>query len=85
MSPVCTYRIKIYAEELYIEYDTYRPWILFWQESFSLSESAKQLQRRRYRRRLLRRSCVGAAGCWAGRMEVCRRLLKSVDVLAATC
>ena len=74
------------AIEVYIEYDIdLRPWILFWQESFSLSESAKQLQRRRYRRRLLRRSCVGAAGCWAGRMEVCRRLLKSVDVLAATC
>lgn len=57
-------------------------------ESLSLSESAKRLQRRRYRKRLLRRTRGNQARerttrCWTNRMEVCRRLLQSVDVLAA--
>jgi len=57
-------------------------------ESLSLSESAKRLQRRRYRKRLLRRTRGNQARerttrCWTNRMEVCRRLLESVDVLAA--
>jgi len=57
-------------------------------ENLSLSESAKRLQRRRYRKALLRRTRGNQAAertrrCWTNRMEVCRLLLQNVDVLAA--
>ncbi|CAK9091586.1 unnamed protein product [Durusdinium trenchii] len=57
-------------------------------ESLSLSERAKRLQQRRYRKRLLRRTRGNQARdrtsrCWTNRMEVCLRLLTSVDVLTA--